>query len=99
MRPAQSSQILPTPPLVGEPRPELLIGPRIVTPADRTPTVHDPTVLHSSRYAGHTFILRARTDVISASHHECRVAKQGMQTFIAARQSRAVTGEQTYLIL
>ena len=55
MRPAQSSQILPTPPIVGEPRPELLIGPRIVTPADRTPTVHDPTVLNSSRYAGHLF--------------------------------------------
>src|SRR5688500_8233527 len=55
VRPAQSSQILPTPPLVGEPRPEVLIGPRIVTPADRTPTVHDPTVLHSSRYAGHSF--------------------------------------------
>jgi hypothetical protein len=36
VRPAQSSQILPTRPLVGEPRPELLIGPRIVTPADRT---------------------------------------------------------------
>ena len=60
MRPAQSSQILPTRPLVGEPGPELLIGPRIVTPADRTPIVsHDPTVLHSSRYAGHTFNLRA----------------------------------------
>src|SRR5215207_866227 len=55
VRPAQPSQILPTPPLVKEPRPELLIGPRIVTPADRTPIVHDPTVLHSSRYAGHTF--------------------------------------------
>jgi Domain of unknown function (DUF222) len=55
VRPAQSSHILPTPPLVGEPRPELLIGPRIVTPADRTPTVHDPTVLHSSRYAGYVF--------------------------------------------
>src|SRR5215207_4842716 len=52
VRPAQPSQILPTPPLVKEPRPELLIGPRIVTPADRTPIVHDPTVLHSSRYAG-----------------------------------------------
>ena len=55
LRPAQSSQILPTPPLLEEPRPELLIGPRIVTPADRTPTVHDPTVLHSSRYAGRMF--------------------------------------------
>src|SRR5215203_4613383 len=54
VRPAQPSQILPTPPLVKEPRPELLIGPRIVTPADRTPIVHDPTVLHSSRYAGTT---------------------------------------------
>jgi len=29
--------ILPTPRLVGEPRTEFLIGPRIVTPADRTP--------------------------------------------------------------
>src|SRR5215207_6560840 len=55
VRPAQPSQILPTPPLVGEPRPELLISPGIVTPADRTPIVHDPTVLHSSRYAGPTF--------------------------------------------
>src|SRR4029450_4764499 len=42
VRPAQSSQILPTRQLVGEPRPELLIGPRIVRPADRTPIVsHD----------------------------------------------------------
>src|SRR5688572_24015512 len=42
VRPAQSSQILPTGQLVGEPRPELLVGPRIVTPADRTPIAsHD----------------------------------------------------------
>jgi hypothetical protein len=36
MRPAQFSQILPTPPLGGEPRSKLLIRPRIVTPTDRT---------------------------------------------------------------
>src|SRR5215207_8885320 len=42
VRPAQPSQILPTRPLVKEPRPELLIGPRIVTPAGWTPIVsHD----------------------------------------------------------
>src|SRR5829696_3180152 len=42
VRPAQSSQILPTRPLIREPRSELLIGPRIVTPTDRTPIVsHD----------------------------------------------------------
>src|SRR5215207_9255992 len=42
VRPAQSSQILPTRPLIGEPRSELLIGPRIVTPAGWTPIVsHD----------------------------------------------------------
>jgi hypothetical protein len=42
VRPAQSSQILPTRRLVGKPRPELLIGPRIVTTADRTPNLsHD----------------------------------------------------------
>src|SRR5215211_6060842 len=35
VRPAQFSQILPTRQLVGEPGPELLIGPRIVAPADR----------------------------------------------------------------
>src|SRR5512132_4191442 len=58
VRPAQSSQILPTRPLVGEPRPELLIGPRIVTPTDRPPILsHNQTVLHSSRYAGHMFEL------------------------------------------
>jgi len=56
MRPTQSSQILPTCQLVGKPRPELLIGPRIVTPADRTPILsHDHNVLHSSRYAGCVF--------------------------------------------
>src|SRR5512133_4380759 len=36
VRPAQSSQILPTPQLVGEPGTELLIRPRILTPTDRT---------------------------------------------------------------
>src|SRR5512133_466388 len=42
VRPAQSSQKLPTRQLVGEPRPELLIGPRIITPAHRTPILsHD----------------------------------------------------------
>src|SRR5512133_3935737 len=42
VRPAQSSQILPTRQLVRKPRPELLIGPRIVTAADRTPILsHD----------------------------------------------------------
>src|SRR3954449_2472899 len=57
VRPAQSSQILPTCQLVGEPGPELLIRPRIVTPTDRTPTVsHDQTLLHSSRYAGALFV-------------------------------------------
>src|SRR3954453_10350035 len=56
VRSAQSSQILPTCQLVGEPGPELLIRPRIVTPTDRTPTVsHDHTLLHSSRYAGGVF--------------------------------------------
>src|SRR4249919_4399895 len=56
LRPAQSNQILPTRQLVGKPRPELLIGPRIVTPADRTPTLsHDHKILHSSRYAGGMF--------------------------------------------
>src|SRR3954453_3735645 len=63
VRPAQSSQILPTCQLVGEPGPELLIRPRIVTPTDRTPTVsHDHTLLHSSRYAGHAFNIRATSD-------------------------------------
>jgi hypothetical protein len=56
VRPAQASQILPTRPLIGEPRPEVLISPRIVTPPDRTPIIsHDHTVLHSSRYAGRVF--------------------------------------------
>src|SRR5512132_963512 len=36
VRPAQSSQIFPTRQLVGEPRPKLLIRPRIVTSTDRT---------------------------------------------------------------
>src|SRR5829696_8188223 len=53
VRPAQSSQIIPRRQVVGKPRPELLIGPRIITPADRTPIIsHEHTVLHSSRYAG-----------------------------------------------
>src|SRR5215211_544890 len=56
VRPAQSSQILPTRQLVGKPGPKFLIRPRIVTPTDRTPTVsHVHTLLHSSRYAGHAF--------------------------------------------
>src|SRR5215211_6729355 len=56
VRPAQSSQILPTRQLVGKPGPKFLIGPRIVTPTDRTPTVsHVHTLLHSSRYAGHAY--------------------------------------------
>src|SRR4249920_3389906 len=48
VRPAQPSQILPTRPLVGEPGPELLIRPRIVTPTDRTPVAshgHHATAL------------------------------------------------------
>src|SRR5215204_6519571 len=36
VRPAQFGQILPTGPLVGEPRPKLLVSPRIVTPTDRS---------------------------------------------------------------
>ena len=64
MRPAQSSQILPTRQLVGKPGPKLLIRPRIVTPTDRTPTVsHDHTLLHSSRYAGHPFNIRLKADI------------------------------------
>jgi hypothetical protein len=55
MRPAQFSQILPTPPLGGEPRSKLLICPRIVTPTDRTVANHEHTLLHSSRYAGRVF--------------------------------------------
>ena len=56
MRPAQSSQILPTRQLVGKPGPKFLIRPRIVTPTDRTPTVsHVHTLLHSSGYAGCRF--------------------------------------------
>ena len=55
MRPAQFSQILPTPPLGWEPRSKLLIRPRIVTPADRTVANHEHTLLHSSRYAGHVY--------------------------------------------
>jgi hypothetical protein len=56
VRPAQSSQILLTRQLVGEPRPELLISPRIITPTDRPPiTSHNQTLLHSSGYAGHRF--------------------------------------------
>src|SRR3954452_5942225 len=78
VRPAQSSQILPTCQLVGEPGPELLIRPRIVTPTDRTPTVsHDHTLLHSSRYAGHMFDSRvggqdaaATLSLVSAAHRQ-----------------------------
>jgi hypothetical protein len=56
VRPAQSSQILPTRQLVGKPGPKFLIRPRIVTPTDRTPTVsHVHTLLHSSGYAGRMF--------------------------------------------
>src|SRR5215207_5372942 len=56
VRPAQSSQILPTRRRVGEPRPELLIRPRIVTPTDRTPILsHAQHALHSSGYAGRAF--------------------------------------------
>jgi hypothetical protein len=55
VRPAQFSQILPTPPLGREPRSKLLIRPRIVTPADRTVANHEHTLLHSSRYAGGVF--------------------------------------------
>jgi hypothetical protein len=55
MRPAQFSQILPTPPLGREPRSKLLIRPRIVTPADRTVANHEHRLLHSSRYAGCMF--------------------------------------------
>src|SRR5215218_1883580 len=36
VRPAQFGQILPTGPLGGEPRPKLLVSPRIVTPTDRS---------------------------------------------------------------
>src|SRR5215217_2009207 len=36
VRPAQFGQILPTGPLVGEPRPKLLVSPRIVTPTNRS---------------------------------------------------------------
>jgi hypothetical protein len=58
MRPAQFSQILPTPPLGREPQSKLLIRPRIVTPADRTVANHEHTLLHSSRYAGHVFNIK-----------------------------------------
>ncbi len=42
--------------IVGEPVPKLLEGARIVDPADR-PSLrsHDPSLLHSSRYAEHVF--------------------------------------------
>ena len=68
-------QVLPTRPLVGEPGPELLIGPRIVTPADRTPIArHDTTLLHSSRYAGHMFDCKR----ISQPGKEDRVHASGL---------------------
>ena len=72
MRPAQFSQILPTPPLGREPQSKLLIRPRIVTPADRTVANHEHTLLHSSRYAGHTFEncrWRLRRSMHDGGHH------------------------------
>src|SRR5664279_4727416 len=52
VRPAQPFDIRHTRSIIGEPIPELLIGPREIDPANRL-LVHPPILLHSSRYAEH----------------------------------------------
>src|SRR4028119_2447752 len=56
VRPAQLPEVLPASDVVRKPRPELLIGPRVIHSTDRTrPVWHPARLLHSSRDAGHMY--------------------------------------------
>src|SRR5664279_1434733 len=56
LRPPKSTQALATGLIVGKPAPKLLVGPRVVAPADRARLIgHTHRLLHSSRDEGCLF--------------------------------------------